>query len=312
MSDHQPLSTLSNFVFTGSCDLILWLWLASVSTPVCTHARTDTYIRARAHTHTNTVRHTVCSTSCVELSGWHHLLLQCQGVKGDCCLAALAPCPSAPLWVCVCVFVCVCCQRDSVTSLIKFGPLWGIYHVYIEYNNPLYNIFTISFILANSAVPSFKPASLLLFFLWLPPTPPLPPTSHSLLTSLCLLGTEWQNWVTWIVHTSQRDTYCVSVQPTECCTVCLQPSREQQWLIPTVYHRLSHYVYLSEITLLQRSIHLSYCIKSNPPTENNFFLWLSCIPIRTVIIFKWVYIGQIVCFLSSLHFSWAKNLRDPM
>lgn len=112
MAQNERTSTLVNLV------KLCFHWLIHsdkdvigqcVSTPLCTHKH--------AHKHIQTL--CLLYLPCVELSGWHHLQLQCQRVKGDHCLAALAPCPSAPLWVCV----SVCCQRDSVTSLIKFAVL---------------------------------------------------------------------------------------------------------------------------------------------------------------------------------------------
>ena len=97
-----------------------------VSTPLCTHKHTH----RRAHI--STFKHTVCSTSCVELSGWHHLQLQCQRVKVDHRLAALAPCPSALLWVCVHVCVCVCvracvcvCGVCVCVVNVTAWPLWS-------------------------------------------------------------------------------------------------------------------------------------------------------------------------------------------
>lgn len=92
-----------------------------VSTPLCTHKHTHKHIQ------------TLCLLylPCVELSGWHHLQLQCQRVKGDHRLAALALCPSAPLWVCV----SACCQRDSVTSLINFGLMeFSFMYIHTQYN----------------------------------------------------------------------------------------------------------------------------------------------------------------------------------
>lgn len=132
---------------------------------LCFH--TCVYTHKRTCAHKNTFKHTVCSTSCVELSGWHHLQLQCQRVKGDHCLAALAPCPSAPLWVCfVCVSVCAgCCQCDSMTSLIKFAFLevsfMYIYNIIILY---IFYCLPSSLLLASSSFPPFLLASLLLLF----------------------------------------------------------------------------------------------------------------------------------------------------
>lgn len=86
-------------------------------------------------------------------------------------MAALAPCPSALLWVCV----CVCCQRDSMTSLIKFALLEFSLHVYIQYNiHSLYicHRFYSTPLLANSSIPPLMLASLLLLLLLSPPHPP--------------------------------------------------------------------------------------------------------------------------------------------
>lgn len=140
-----------------------------VSTPLCTHKHTHKHIQ------------TLCLLylPCVELSGWHHLQLQCQRVKGDHCLAALAPCPSAPLWVCV----SVCCQRDSVTSLIKFGFLEFSF-MYIYTHSIINTAFIFSTVSLSSCVcrylifsspPSFSAPP---FLLIPPPTVLLLSASH--------------------------------------------------------------------------------------------------------------------------------------
>jgi len=94
------------------------LSLARMRPHPCVHANTH------AHNHTET--HCLLYLPSTELTGWHHLQLQCQRVIGDHRLAAQTSCPSI-----LHGYVSLCCQRDSVTSLIKFAiPGLSLYAQY--------------------------------------------------------------------------------------------------------------------------------------------------------------------------------------
>lgn len=211
--EHQPLSLASDFALIGSYDLNSWAWLASVCPRPCVH--------------TNTVTHTVCSTSCVELSGWHHLQLQCQRVKGDQCLAATAPHPSALVWLCVCVCVCL--------STLTTWPFWssllslsfpacvlihGLHTPHCVHCSPFASSSFSPFLVLNPCS-SFS-------FDFLP--------SH---TSLLLSSSHPPSLL--LAQIDRVESLGLFVLPSEThivsgfsplSAVCVQPNREQQWPIP--------------------------------------------------------------------------------
>lgn len=301
MCNRQLLSALSNFVFIGSYDLTSWLWLASVSTPVCTHT-----VHTHAHTdpqaRSNKPFALLPALSC--LAG----IISSYSAKGSKVTTVWQhKLHFLPLF---CGYVCVygCCQRHTMTSSIKFALL-EVSSVYIDNIIILYILycFRSSPLLASSFFLPLQLASLLLLFFW-----PPPPDTFCLLPSLCSLGTHWQDWVTWIVHSSQWEPYCVSVQPTESCTVRVQANREQQYLIPAVCHCKCHYVYGIKLWLLDWNIYLnSYFLENeNSLRENNFGYGFYAVLTEQSLYQMHIGIGRIVSFLSSLHISWVKNLRD--
>lgn len=216
MSEHQPLPTLWNFAIIGAY-ILTRLWLATAGPHPCVHTNTHTLI--------NTFKCTICF-SCPTLSCLAGIISNCRAKGSKVTTAWQSKLRVLPLFS---ECVSVCCQRDSMTSLIKFA-LPEFSFMYIQYNiHGLYMQPCLCSppVLANSSFPPLLLASPLLLFFWFPPN-----TSHSvhgfwISPSLCPLGTDWQDRVSLIVHTSHWDSYCGIVEPTECCTVWMQPSRGQ-------------------------------------------------------------------------------------
>lgn len=216
MSEHQPLSTLSNFAFIGSY-VLTWLWLASMRPHPCVHTNTH------SHTHISTFKHSVCFT-CPALSCLAGIISSYSAKGSKVTSAWQHEHHVLPLFG---GYVCLCVVNVTVWPLWSSSLSWSFPScVYIQYN--IHSLYAALFPLSSSACQqllssSCPPASI--------PAPPfllispshLPQSSYFL--RLTLPRSSWHRLTGLSPFILPSETHIVS-ESTESCTVSIQSDRE--------------------------------------------------------------------------------------